>query len=228
MPVREMAGLDATVDATAALYSRRRGRHAWIERIDAVRQPGRRPGLGTGVVDIDVDPEVITRQIVVISPTRVDERPPNRMLHRPRRHRPTPRKRIVGVGETRRKCTRHTAVDRPIRRRLRRHPRSSAHNPGRGEEHPAEHDSDCMNRRDGGQPSRKSQRRSCRGVRECPSHVDWWAGKVSIPIFPVKSGELSHLSYRPTRILLPPGHRHIRRSTPSGPRGTRRRDVQSG
>ena len=122
VPVREMTDLDATVHATATLHIRRRGRHARIERIDAVRQPRRRPGLGTGVVDVDIDPEVVARQAVVISPTRVDERPPDRMLHRPRRNRPTPRQRVVEVRETRRQRTRHTTVDRPVRRRLRRNP----------------------------------------------------------------------------------------------------------
>jgi divalent metal cation (Fe/Co/Zn/Cd) transporter len=89
----EVTGLDATIHATATLHVHRHSGDARVERIDAVRQPPRRrPGLGTGVVDIDVDPEVITRQTVVISPARIDERPPDRMLHRPLRNRPTPRK----------------------------------------------------------------------------------------------------------------------------------------
>jgi hypothetical protein len=40
----------------------------------------------------------------------------------------------------------------------------------------------------------------------------WWAAAVSIPIFPVKSGELFLLSYRPTVVVLGPSPQVIRRS----------------
>ena len=171
MPVREMAGVDAAVDAAAALDVRGRRDDARVERVDAVRQPCRRPRLGTRVVDVDVDPEVVAGETVVISPARVDERPPDRMLHHPRRNRPTPRKSVVVVGETRRQRTRHTAVDRSIRRRLRRHPRSDAPTTPAETKNTPPNTTASQHQRGGGQPS-QSQRRSCRGAREYPSHAE--------------------------------------------------------
>ena len=148
MPVREMTGLDAAVDAAATLHVRRRGGDSRVERVHAMRQPRRRPGLGRCVVDVDVDPEVVAGETVVIGPAWVDERPPDRMLHRPRRNRPTPRKRVVGVRETRRQRTRHTTVHRPVRRRLRRNPgRGSAPAVEDDEEHTADHEHDRDDKR---------------------------------------------------------------------------------
>ena len=59
-------------------------------------------------------------------------------------------------------------------------------------------------RPDGERPDQHAGERECASCPQFPfaSHR-WneWAGAVSIPIFPVKCGELCHLSYRPARTL---------------------------